>query len=250
MAYTDTESLRVGEKKPLYAEVSVTSGTITVATPTMTLYKSDGTTVTGLVDVTAQNGSAAATVDIWYNLDTSSAGPAGALTAGIYVAVFKYTATPSVDSIGRIDRPTVQVEILSVVEVKATFDPALSAARDVLRMWVRDTDVTDPTWSNAELDYFIAQATVDTVYRPYRAIYLTLFNALIDAARLASIEKIGVFMTNTKSTADAIRDVLKDVQLLDAQFALPVTISTTAIYDRNVLATGETLYDPSIFDRW
>lgn len=244
MSYTDTVSLRVGEKKPIYGEVSVTTGIVTVGSPTFSLYGSDGTLVSGFSNLTASCTTPAALVDIYYNLDTAD------LPLGVYVAIFKYTATASADAIGRIDRPTVQVEVLPIVETKATFNPALSTARDVLRMWVRDTDVTDPTWSNAELDYFIAQATIDTVYRPYRAIYLTLFNALIDAARLASIEKIGVFMTNTKSTADAIRDTLKEVQMLDAQFALPATIATTPIYERNTLATGETFFNPSIFDRW
>ncbi len=101
--------VRLGEKRPVYGQLTAQSGTLTIAAspaPMLTLYDSAGAAVAGLADVTATgfNVGALPSPKVWYLLDT------GSLAAGWYTLVFKLTATGS-DAIVRIYEPSVEVEV-------------------------------------------------------------------------------------------------------------------------------------------
>lgn len=105
------ETLRVGEKRPFYGQVTADSGTLTIQpsspAPTVTLYDSAGAPVAGVngAAVTAYDSAAAATVKAIYNLD------AAALAAGVYTLVFNFAALASADGLIRIYRPSVRLRV-------------------------------------------------------------------------------------------------------------------------------------------
>ncbi len=107
--------VRRGEKRPLYGQVSVATGTLTIAAspaPSCTVYDSNGTAVAGLsaVAVTAFDAAALAAPQIWLDLDTTT--PAD-LAPGFYTLVFKLNATGS-DGIARILEPAIEFQVLDV----------------------------------------------------------------------------------------------------------------------------------------
>lgn len=120
------ESIRHGETRPLFAEASVTSGTLTAAAGgTINLYDSAGAVVAGFANqpVTGYDVAAAATVRWWYSLPTSG------LTAGAdYRLAFSATALGS-DAITRVFRPTVEV---FVEPVTSKFDESINRLKELL----------------------------------------------------------------------------------------------------------------------
>ena len=109
--------IRRGEKRPLYGQVSVASGTLTIGAspaPTCTLYDSNDAAVAGLtaVAVTGYDAGALAAPQVWFDLDTTT--PAS-LSAGFYTLVFKLSAVGS-DGIARVLEPAVEVQILDTTE--------------------------------------------------------------------------------------------------------------------------------------
>lgn len=110
--------IRRGEKRPVYGQVTAQTGTLTIQSspaPTCTLYDSTGTVV-GTADqaATGYDNTALAAPRVWFNLDSTSwAGYAGALPAGFYTMVFKFTAAGS-DSLTRVYEPSIEVQIQDV----------------------------------------------------------------------------------------------------------------------------------------
>lgn len=106
--------IRQGEKRPLYGQVSVSTGTLTIAAspaPSCTLYDSAGNAVSGLsaVAATGYDTGAQAAPRVWLDLDSTS--PI-VLAAGFYTLVFKLSATGS-DGIDRVLEPSVEVQVLA-----------------------------------------------------------------------------------------------------------------------------------------
>src|SRR5437764_954629 len=105
--------IRRGEKRPLYGQVSVPSGTLTIGAspaPTCTLYDSNDAAVAGLTAIaaTGYDTAALAAPQVWLDLDTTT--PTN-LAAGFYSLVFKLSAAGS-DGIARVLEPAVEVQIL------------------------------------------------------------------------------------------------------------------------------------------
>ncbi len=106
--------LRKGEKRPVYGQEVMASGTLTIATspaPTATLYDANGVVVTGFSAIAASgyDPGAKTAPRVWLILDTSG------LSAGFYTLTFVFTANGS-DGTTRIYEPNVGVQILMVTE--------------------------------------------------------------------------------------------------------------------------------------
>jgi hypothetical protein len=107
--------LRKGEKRPVYGQVTVETGTLTISAipaPTCTLYGASGAAIAGLTDVSATgyDAGASAAPKIWYDLDSTS--PV-ILAPGFYTMVFKLSATGS-DGMGRVLEPSAEIQVLAV----------------------------------------------------------------------------------------------------------------------------------------
>ncbi|HZP80707.1 MAG TPA: hypothetical protein VFB21_03635 [Chthonomonadaceae bacterium] len=105
-------TLRRGEKRPLYGQETMATGTLTIAAspvPAATLYDANGAPVGGFTGVTASgyDSGAQAAPRIWLNLDTSG------LTPGFYTLVFTFTATAS-DGLTRVYTPSLELQVLDV----------------------------------------------------------------------------------------------------------------------------------------
>lgn len=105
-------ALRKGEKRPLYGQETLSSGTLTIQaspTPAVTLYDASGNGVSGFVGLpaTGYDSGAQAAPRVWLNLDTSG------LAAGFYTLVFTFTATGS-DSTTRVYEPSLELQVLDV----------------------------------------------------------------------------------------------------------------------------------------
>lgn len=105
-------TLRKGEKRPLYGQETMATGTLTIAAspiPCATLYDASGQAVGGFAGVTASGYDARAqsAPRVWLNLDTAGLAP------GFYTLVFAFSATAS-DGLTRIYAPCVEVQVLDV----------------------------------------------------------------------------------------------------------------------------------------
>ncbi len=105
-------TLRQGEKRPVYGQETLSSGTMTIAsspTPAATLYNSNGAGVIGFIGLpaTGYDSGAQAAPRIWLLLDTASLSP------GFYTLVFSFTAAAS-DSTTRIYEPAIEIQVLAV----------------------------------------------------------------------------------------------------------------------------------------
>lgn len=104
------ESLRVGEKRPIYGTASTDEGTLQISgTPTVKLRDAAGTVVTGYDGVNASGWDTdfLAEVRAWYLLDTASLPP------GVYNLTLTF-ATTSDDGLARTFEVTVRVSVRSV----------------------------------------------------------------------------------------------------------------------------------------
>lgn len=104
--------IKQGEKKPIYGQVAMTTGTITISgQPTCTLKDSAGNVVAGFngINVTGYDAGALATVRVWLDIDTVTP---TALAVGFYTLVFKFSANGS-DSLARIKEPSVLVHVMA-----------------------------------------------------------------------------------------------------------------------------------------
>jgi hypothetical protein len=104
--------VRKGEKRPLYGQATMASGTLTVVgfpVPTLTLFDGNGVVVSGLNGVAAAGYDAGAlsAPRVWYVLDTATLAP------GFYTGVFQFTASGS-DGITRVYAPSVAIQVLEV----------------------------------------------------------------------------------------------------------------------------------------
>jgi hypothetical protein len=106
--------LRKGEKRPVYGQVVMSSGTLTIAAlpaPTATLYDANGAAVGGFsgVAVSGYDTGAKTAPRVWLLLDTA------ALNSGFYTLSFVFTASGS-DGSTRIYKPNVGIQVLGVTE--------------------------------------------------------------------------------------------------------------------------------------
>lgn len=104
--------MRKGEKRPGYGSATAVSGTLTIAAspaPVVYLYDSSGAVVSGYngISATGYDASAAASVRVWYLLDTAS------LAVDEYRMVFKFSAAGS-DSMTRIYEPAIAIKVEAV----------------------------------------------------------------------------------------------------------------------------------------
>ena len=107
-------TLRKGEKRPVFGQEAVTSGTLSIAStpaPVATLYSASGVAVSGFTGVgaTGFDMGALAAPRAWLNLDTAG------LAVGFYQLVFTFTATASTDGTTRIYTPAIEVQVLDVM---------------------------------------------------------------------------------------------------------------------------------------
>ncbi len=99
--------MRLGEKRPVYAQVTAASGTLTInGTPTCTLYDASDTAVPGFIgaSVTGYDVGAQTAPRVWYNLDT------GNLAPGFYTLVFRFQVLAS-DGMTRVYEPVIEIQI-------------------------------------------------------------------------------------------------------------------------------------------
>ena len=106
--------LRKGEKRPVYGQVTMLTGTLTVAgtpAPTATLYGADGNIVPGFsaIGVSGYDSGARTAPRVWLLLNTAG------LSAGFYTLMFVFTGNGS-DGSSRIYEPNVGVQILAETE--------------------------------------------------------------------------------------------------------------------------------------
>ncbi len=106
--------LRKGEKRPVYGQEVMASGTLAIAdtpAPTATLYDANGMLVTGYsaIAVSGYDAGAKTAPRAWLILDTSG------LNTGFYTLVFAFTASGS-DGTTRVYEPKVGILILAVTE--------------------------------------------------------------------------------------------------------------------------------------
>lgn len=102
-------TFRAGEKAPVYGQVTLSSGTLTITgTPTCTLYDATGAAVAGWPkNATGFDGGALANPRVWMDLDTTT------LAAGWYTLAFSFTATGS-DGMARLYEPEIDVLVQAV----------------------------------------------------------------------------------------------------------------------------------------
>lgn len=229
-SYDQQVTVRQGETCILYGQSTVSTGTLTLMEgSTFTLRDASNAVVTGFpAGTTGYDTAAAATVKVWYQLDTSYLKP------GVYYGLFSYILTASSDGLQRLDVPDIQVIVLPAVHAVATYD--LTTAVGKVRFWVRDTDLSAPTFSDAELQLFVDQAGLDSSNNPrlFRAAYYGLMALATDASKIAAVEKIGVFGTDSYKTWQAITAQAKLVNELDMQGVTPYVLENTAGFDRYI----------------
>jgi hypothetical protein len=257
VAYNNTSdiSFRVGEKDLLYASFNgVAPATATIAPgSTFTLYDQTNTPVATYnnVQVTGYDaGVSISTGKVWYNLDTSILAP------GIYYAVFAYSITGN-DNLVRNMKPDLQIQIFPVVEMVATFD--LTTIRGQIRLWSRDIDMLNPINSDLEIDscmygggYFGLGADTFSPSTMMSTIFLSaayVFDLMAgDAAKVATIEKIGAISDNTKVTYDALKDMASSLRERAGNNVLPASGPTTIAWIDGVAVTMPT--DPFYNTPW
>lgn len=105
--------MKVGEKRPLYGNLTPASGTLTLAAmPTYVLYDADGDPVSGFSgNCDGYDTGAQAAPRCWINLDTAT------LTAGFYTLVFTVT-----DSAGEVYEPEVCLRVMAAQDAPDAFD--------------------------------------------------------------------------------------------------------------------------------
>ena len=106
--------MRAGEARPVYAQETLTTGTLTISAlpaPSVTLYDATGTAVVAVSGVAATNydATALAAPRVWYVLDAS------ALALGYYTLVFSFHAVGS-DGTSRNYTPNIEVQIVDATE--------------------------------------------------------------------------------------------------------------------------------------
>jgi hypothetical protein len=149
MSYEAVLTWRAGEKRPAIGEVSVVSGTVTVSSATVNVYRSDGILILGPVSPTSIDPPGQV-VNVAYWWDTTGVAP------GVYNVVFTFTSTPSQNSQGYFERPDIQVILLDVVEGKgAPYDPTTLVGQT--RLLLADTDASLYQWYDAEILFALSR---------------------------------------------------------------------------------------------
>ena len=102
--------MRAGEIRPVYAQETVTTGTLTISsqqTPTVTLYDALGNALSAFegVPVTGYDGLAQSAPRVWFLLDTTT------LAVGYYTLTFNFTVDAS-DGTTRTYAPNVEIQIV------------------------------------------------------------------------------------------------------------------------------------------
>lgn len=205
MAYDAKIEMRVGERKMLFAQSSVDAGTLTVQPGgTLTLTNTAGTVVLGPVGITGYTQTPEALVEVWYDFDSA------AYPDAVYVASFDYSAVASDDSATRTDLPTVQVKLLPIVEIVATYD--ITSLVGQTRFHAADTDVADPIWSDAELSYCLTQTESSVM----RAAAMALRAAAVDRAKIALIVRKGTLSRDRTKVPELLRMMASDLEAQDS----------------------------------
>jgi hypothetical protein len=103
--------LRAGEKRVIYATVTVAVGTVTVAAPTFDLLDNNDAVLASGIAATGFD-AAAASVRVWYDLDTTTApGSLPVLLPGNYRIKWNIPVAASGDSLARTERPSTLVVV-------------------------------------------------------------------------------------------------------------------------------------------
>ena len=102
--------MRAGEIRPVYAQETVTTGTLTISnqqTPTVTLYDALGNVVSGFEGISASgfDGLAQSAPRVWFLLDTTT------LPVGYYTLTFRFLVEAS-DGTERTYAPNVEIQIV------------------------------------------------------------------------------------------------------------------------------------------
>lgn len=144
---TATITLQKPDKSPLWARMTVDTGTLTIdGTPTFAIFNSAGTSVLS-GNVSGQTAGAAATVEAWYNLDSTL------LTDGEYHGRINLSATASADSLQR----TETYEFLILVQPAV---PTEASATDLARQEIIDNAEAEsfPVLTARQIEYCLMAA--------------------------------------------------------------------------------------------
>lgn len=109
-----TTSIRKGGARILRAESTLLGYTLTIqGTPTITVYDSTGTVVTGYsaINATGWTNTAAETVQVYHRLDTDDAN----LPVGQYTVVFSYVVLGSDVNQTREEERTLRVKVTALL---------------------------------------------------------------------------------------------------------------------------------------
>lgn len=178
MAYDKQIERRKGSILPLYAQLSASSGTLTIAAGgTFTLYDSTGTVLSS-APLTGFDAGPLSSPRAWYVMGTA------ALSApAVYLGQLQFQATSSVDGIQRTYVEDVEISLVAAAEmVAATYNPATSLGQ--VRFFAADTNIASAIWSDAELNQLLLLQP-----NPMLAAALALIAGAADASKLAIISK-------------------------------------------------------------
>ena len=193
--YEAKKSIRQGSIDTVYAQSSVSRGVLTLESgATFTLYDSTGAIVSGFEDVaiTGNSDSPSNELLLWYLLDTST------LSQGVYVGLFKYNITSSLDALNRRDRPGVQLTILAPVEVAATW--SLSTNIGKTRFYLGDRRQDKPIWADEEIDFLLTQNS-----NPILAAAIGYDVAAGQESYLALYDQVQLFRVDRRGLPAALR---------------------------------------------
>jgi hypothetical protein len=189
VSYEACVSYRKGAIKPVYGKVSALYGqTLTIQSGgTFSLYDNLGNIALGPVAVTGYDSTPLQTANIWYVLSTAG------LNAAEYYGLFSFPVLGA-DSIVRTELSDVQIIILPIVEIIATYDDTglMSGTNVVInqvRLALSDTNPANAIWSDAEILYWYSAGGGTVLI----AAALALEALAVDKAKLANAIQIGSY---------------------------------------------------------
>ena len=246
MPYSATVYVNKGSIQPVYATVNAPQpgGTITLqAGGTFTLYQAvyDNTTqesstviVSGFnaVTVSGYNTGALSSASIWYVLNTASLNTENIPSSG-YVGIFTFQGIGS-DGITRTFNVDIQIQVDPPVEIPATYDPTQLANSPLwtTRLWATDTDVSHATFTDDEVNAFLAMSGGV----PTLAAAMMLDANATNRAKLSNTVKIGSFGAGEVTVYKALLE--RAAWLRSISISTPIVISPDPVFVPDYLAQG------------
>lgn len=184
-----------GHKQSIYHELSVESGNLTIGNAVCRITRlSDGTTVFGPSPMSKD--APAQKVRAWIVIDTDGWQPGG------YHVQFNIPYTKPGGDQGE-EQVSHYLEVSSVPNLTSTYD--LNTLTGQVRVHINDTDLSDPRWTDAEIQYFLNQSN-QSVYNAVAEILEA------DAARYAlgmNRIRLAIFSSDDTPVPKALMDLAK-----------------------------------------